>query len=71
MKAGLLIIKYRAISRNTVDIERMEIFFEDGVKSVRNFYRSVSQSKESQDGRRYPEPRPTVVGLFFHGVRIY
>lgn len=43
----------------------MEITFEDRVKSVGNFYRSISQSKETTNGRRYPEPRPTVV--FFHG----
>jgi len=43
----------------------VELIFEDGVKSVGNFYRSISQSKETPNGRRYPEPRPTIV--FFHG----
>lgn len=65
MKGGYFIIKLRNISRNTVDIEKVEIYFEDGVKSVGNFYRSISQSKGTPNGRRYLEPRPTIV--FFHG----
>jgi pimeloyl-ACP methyl ester carboxylesterase len=53
------------ISRNLVDIQKVEIIFEDGVKSAANFYRSMSETIITPHGRRYPEPRPTIV--FFHG----
>jgi pimeloyl-ACP methyl ester carboxylesterase len=53
------------ILKNMVDIQKEEIIFEDGVKSAADFYRSVSESNPTGKGRRYPEPRPTII--FFHG----
>jgi len=53
------------ISKSTVDIQKAEITFDDGVKSYANFYRSNSDLISTQNGRRYPEPRPTII--FFHG----
>jgi pimeloyl-ACP methyl ester carboxylesterase len=52
-------------SKSLVDIQKVEIAFEDGVKSYANFYRSISDSNLTAGGRRYPEPRPTII--FFHG----
>ncbi|MFW9773499.1 MAG: alpha/beta hydrolase [Candidatus Thorarchaeota archaeon] len=52
-------------SKSIVDIQKIEITFEDGVKTSANFYRSISESFLTDNGRRYPEPRPTIV--FFHG----
>ncbi|MFX1499624.1 MAG: alpha/beta hydrolase [Promethearchaeota archaeon] len=48
-----------------VNIEKVEIVFNDGVKSFAIFYRSISDTVLTSNGRRYPEPRPTIV--FFHG----
>jgi len=56
---------FKQLSRNTVDIERVEFQFDDGVKSVGLFYRSIQQTIETPEGRRYPEPRPAII--FFHG----
>ncbi len=67
LKSGIHSPKHhiKNLSRNTVTAERVEIEFEDGVKSVGVFYRSISQTIATSEGRRYPEPRPAVV--FFHG----
>jgi len=56
---------FKNLSRNIVTSERVEIVFEDGVKSVGVFFRSTSQTINTPEGRRYSEPRPAVV--FFHG----
>ncbi len=53
------------ISKDSVDIQKVEVIFDDGVKSIGNFYRSMSETILTPQGRRYPEPRPTI--LFFHG----
>jgi len=53
------------ISKSMVDIQKVEITFDDGVKSYANFYRLVSDTVLTQNGRRYPEPKPTII--FFHG----
>lgn len=53
------------ISKSTVDIQKVGFIFEDGVKSYANFYRSVSDTILTQNGKRYSEPRSTIV--FFHG----
>ena len=52
-------------SKSIVDIQKVEITFDDGVKSTGNFYRSISETKVTPNGRRYPHPRPTII--FFHG----
>jgi pimeloyl-ACP methyl ester carboxylesterase len=52
-------------SKHVVDIQKVEITFDDGVKSTGNFYRSISGTIETSNGRRYPHPRPTII--FFHG----
>ncbi|MFW9770548.1 MAG: alpha/beta hydrolase family protein [Promethearchaeota archaeon] len=56
---------FENISKSTVDIQKVEIKFEDGVKSAGIFYRSVSETTLTSKGCRYPEPRPTII--FFHG----
>ncbi len=56
---------FENISKSTIDIQKVEITFNDGVKSCANFYRSVSDTILTPNGRRYSEPRPTIV--FFHG----
>ncbi|MFX0018754.1 MAG: alpha/beta hydrolase [Promethearchaeota archaeon] len=56
---------FENISKNTVDIQKVEITFNDGIRSVGNFYRSLSDSMVTPDGRRYHEPRPVII--FFHG----
>ncbi|MFX1411083.1 MAG: alpha/beta hydrolase [Promethearchaeota archaeon] len=58
-------IHFENISKTTVDIQKVGITFDDGVKSSANFYRSISDTILTQNGRRYPEPRPTII--FFHG----
>lgn len=62
-KAG--IHRVANISKSTVDIQKMEVVFDDGVKSTGTFYRSVTEAKLTSNGRRYDKPRPTVI--FFHG----
>lgn len=52
-------------SKNIVDIQKVEFTFEDGVKSSADFYRSISEINLTDEGRGYPEPRPTII--FFHG----
>ncbi|MFX1496810.1 MAG: alpha/beta hydrolase family protein [Promethearchaeota archaeon] len=66
-KAGIhrLESHFKNISKSTVDIQKLEVNFDDGVKSTGFFYRSVSETKLTPDGRRYDKPRPTVI--FFHG----
>ncbi|MFX1314572.1 MAG: alpha/beta hydrolase [Promethearchaeota archaeon] len=56
---------FESISKNVVDIQNVRITFNDGVKSSVNFYRSTLDTILTQNGRRYPEPRPTII--FFHG----
>ncbi|MFX1392704.1 MAG: alpha/beta hydrolase [Promethearchaeota archaeon] len=56
---------FEDISKNTVDIEKVEITFEDGVKSVGLFYRLISETISTPNGRRYSESRPTII--IFHG----
>ncbi len=56
---------FENISKSTVDIQKVEIAFNDGVKSAGNFYRSLSDTISTSNGRRYPEPRPVII--FFHG----
>ncbi|NVM45867.1 MAG: alpha/beta hydrolase [Candidatus Lokiarchaeota archaeon] len=55
----------RNISKTTVDFQKTRIIFDDGMKSSANFYRSISETILTDKGRRYPEPRPTII--FFHG----
>ncbi|MGB5911103.1 MAG: alpha/beta fold hydrolase [Promethearchaeia archaeon] len=71
---GLTIIKigihtsqryFENISKDSVDIQRVEVIFNDGIKSVGNFYRSLSDTILTPNGRRYPEPRPVII--YFHG----
>ncbi|MFX0042769.1 MAG: alpha/beta hydrolase [Candidatus Hodarchaeota archaeon] len=52
-------------SKYPVDIQKVEITFDDGVKSTGNVYRSLSDTIETPNGRRYTHPRPTII--FFHG----
>lgn len=56
---------FENISKSTVDIQKVGFIFEDGVKSSANFYRSISDTILTLKGRRYPEPKPTII--FFHG----
>ncbi|MFX0146288.1 MAG: alpha/beta hydrolase family protein [Candidatus Hodarchaeota archaeon] len=56
---------YNNVSRSTVDAQKVEIKFDDGVKSAGVFYRSVSETIITPNGRRYNKPRPTII--FFHG----
>ena len=53
------------ISKETVDLQKVEVTFNDGIKSVGNFYRSLSDTTVTPNGRRYPEPRPVII--YFHG----
>ena len=52
-------------SKYLVDIQKVEITFDDGVKSPGNVYRSLSETIDTPNGRQYPHPRPTII--FFHG----
>ncbi len=56
---------FKNISKSTVDIQKIEVTFSDGIKSVGNIYRSLSDTILTPNGRRYPEPRPVII--FFHG----
>ncbi len=56
---------FENISKETVDVQKIEVTFNDGIKSTGNFYRSLSETNLTPNGRRYPEPRPVVI--FFHG----
>ncbi|MFX0180144.1 MAG: alpha/beta hydrolase [Candidatus Hodarchaeota archaeon] len=56
---------FENISKDTIDVQRVEVTFNDGIKSVGNFYRSLSDTILTSNGRRYPKPRPLVI--FFHG----
>lgn len=58
---------FKNMSLNTVTTARVIFEFEDGLKTVGKFYRSISQTISTSEGRRYPDPRPAVV--FFHGFR--
>ncbi len=74
MLVGLILLKtgihtsqshFKKISKNTVDIQKVEVTFNDGIKSIGNFYRSLSETMVTPNGRRYSEPRPVII--FFHG----
>ncbi|MFX1313070.1 MAG: alpha/beta hydrolase family protein [Promethearchaeota archaeon] len=56
---------FKNISKDTIDIQKVEITLDDGVKTVGNFYRSVFETVLTPNGQRYPEPRPVII--FFHG----
>jgi len=56
---------FKNITKSTVNSQKLEITFEDGVKTSGIIYRSRSETLETPNGSRYPEPRPTII--FFHG----
>ncbi|MFX0074003.1 MAG: alpha/beta hydrolase [Candidatus Hermodarchaeota archaeon] len=55
------------VSETNIDIQKEIFNFNDGIKSKAIFYRSVTETIQTAKGRRYPEPRPTII--FFHGFR--
>ena len=55
----------REVSNATINIQKVDFNYSDGTKSSAKFYRSNSETIQTEKGRRYPEPRPTI--LFFHG----
>ncbi|MHA1752504.1 MAG: alpha/beta hydrolase family protein [Candidatus Helarchaeota archaeon] len=57
---------FKDISHQYIDVENIEIVFNDGIKSRGVYYRLSSETIETSDGKRYPEPRPTII--FFHGL---
>jgi pimeloyl-ACP methyl ester carboxylesterase len=57
----------REISKTGINIQKEVFNFSDGLKSKAIFYRSISETIQTETGRRYPEPRPTII--FFHGFQ--
>jgi pimeloyl-ACP methyl ester carboxylesterase len=55
------------VSKTSVNIQKEVFNFNDGIKSKAIFYRSVTETIQTEKGRRYPEPRPTII--FFHGFQ--
>lgn len=56
------------LSLQEIDIERVELQLTDGTRTVGKFYRHLTQTIETPEGkRRYPIPRPAII--FFHGFR--
>ncbi len=56
---------FKNITKSTVNSQKLDITFEDGVKTSGIVYRSRSETSETPNGPLYPEPRPTII--FFHG----
>ncbi|MBD3230569.1 MAG: prolyl oligopeptidase family serine peptidase [Candidatus Lokiarchaeota archaeon] len=58
------------ITSNLIDMEKAEIVFDDGVKTIGNFYRAASETIENSDGKKiYPNPRPMII--YFHGFQTH
>ncbi|TFF94453.1 MAG: alpha/beta hydrolase [Promethearchaeota archaeon] len=67
VKAGLYSPQshFENISKETIDIQKIDVTFEDGVKSKGLVYRSLSETLSTPSGKRYQNPRPMII--FFHG----
>ncbi|MHA2288104.1 MAG: alpha/beta hydrolase, partial [Promethearchaeota archaeon] len=57
----------REVYDTDIIIQRNIFSFSDGLRSTATFYRSISETIQTENGRRYPVPRPTII--FFHGFK--
>ncbi|MFO7797668.1 MAG: alpha/beta hydrolase family protein [Promethearchaeati archaeon] len=67
VKAGLYSPQsvFENTSKETINVQKVDVSFDDGVKSTGLIYRSLTETISTPNGKQYQNPRPIII--FFHG----